>query len=375
MKNYGLATLHDFLGDLLVYRNLSPADPRLGNFQDKLEKSKLSSGMVPRKSDPEYARIMVVMLQEARSLETPVSIERLIYIGDTRLHDGTAFHNLCGIGGWRGLAFIGSEKQGGREAEILDQESQMICIANRWSGLMDFDHFRHAQGFPMDEATAVMIDIDKTAFGARGRNDHVIDEARIEAIHRTIRVMLEGDFDQVSFRMAYDRFNQPEFHAFTSDNQDYLAYICLILACGLYSLDGLERDVKTKRLTGFKHIITEVDEQSNRLPPVLRRIHDGIYRLVREGDPTPFKAFRFNEYKTTVERMGRLEENAEVDRLLQEEIVITQEVREVALLWRDRGALLFGLSDKPDEASMPSPELALSGYLPIHRTRTHAVGV
>jgi hypothetical protein len=36
--------------------------------------------------------------------------------------------------------------------------------------------------------------------------------------------------------------------------------------------------------------------------------------------------------------------------------------------------LLFCLSDKPDEASIPTPELALQGYAPIHRTPTHGVG-
>jgi len=36
--------------------------------------------------------------------------------------------------------------------------------------------------------------------------------------------------------------------------------------------------------------------------------------------------------------------------------------------WRDRGALLIGLSDKPDEASAPDRGLAGSGYRPLHRT-------
>jgi hypothetical protein len=42
--------------------------------------------------------------------------------------------------------------------------------------------------------------------------------------------------------------------------------------------------------------------------------------------------------------------------------------------WRRRGALLFGLSDKPDEASIPTPELASQGYRAIHRTATHVIG-
>ena len=40
----------------------------------------------------------------------------------------------------------------------------------------------------------------------------------------------------------------------------------------------------------------------------------------------------------------------DIEDLLQNEIVLTQEVRAAALRWRKNGALLFGLSDKPDEA-------------------------
>ena len=93
-----------------------------------------------------------------------------------------------------------------------------------------------------------------------------------------------------------------------------------------------------------------------------------------EGDPTPFKAFRRAEYIETISKMGTLDDDAPVSNLIAEEILITQEVREAALAWREEGALLFGLSDKPDEASMPTVELALQGYLPIHSVKTHAVG-
>ena len=72
--------------------------------------------------------------------------------------------------------------------------------------------------------------------------------------------------------------------------------------------------------------------------------------------------------------MGFLSDETPVETLLQQEILITQEVRTAALAWKTRGALLFGLSDKPDEASVPTPELAARGYQPLHRTETHAVG-
>lgn len=72
--------------------------------------------------------------------------------------------------------------------------------------------------------------------------------------------------------------------------------------------------------------------------------------------------------------MGQLSDKTPMSKLLAEEILITQEVRAQALVWKDQGALLFGLSDKPDEAAVPLPELAKQGYQPIHRMLTHVVG-
>ena len=60
--------------------------------------------------------------------------------------------------------------------------------------------------------------------------------------------------------------------------------------------------------------------------------------------------------------------------LLATRITLTAEVWRRVKLWRDRGALLFGLSDKPDEASFPSPDLEAEGYQPLHKTRALVVG-
>jgi hypothetical protein len=49
-------------------------------------------------------------------------------------------------------------------------------------------------------------------------------------------------------------------------------------------------------------------------------------------------------------------------------------VRETALWLKARGCLLLTMSDKPDEATLPTPELASQGYQPLHRTPTLAVG-
>ena len=60
--------------------------------------------------------------------------------------------------------------------------------------------------------------------------------------------------------------------------------------------------------------------------------------------------------------------------LLKKTITITQEVRQAALAWKDQGALLFGISDKPDEASIPTEAMARQGFQPIHRIETDVVG-
>lgn len=375
MKHYGRTSVHEFLGDFVVYRNLVPADPRLPPLSELRSEVGLPEGVIPRKSEPEYARVMAHLLQRARALEAPgAPIGRLVYLGDTRMNDGTAFVNLCRAGGWLGLAFIGAERDEPAHVEIVEREEGTLYLANRWAALSDFDRFCRERGFPLDERTAVIVDLDKTALGARGRNDHVIDRARVEAVRRTVGDLLGESFDPGGFQAAYERLNQPEFHPFTTDNQDYLAYVCLTLGSGLYGLEPLVAKVRAGRLMTFDQFITGMEDRAAELPINLRRIHDSVYALVQQGDPTPFKAFRYTEYQATVERMGWLEDSADVAELLGQEIVVTQEVRQVALEWRERGALLFGLSDKPDEASIPTEELASRGYRSIHRTETHAIG-
>jgi hypothetical protein len=221
----------------------------------------------------------------------------------------------------------------------------------------------------------VIVDLDKTAIGARGRNSHVIDQARIEAVRQTVESLLGEAFDLQRFLFSYNQLNQPEFHPFTADNQDYLAYICLILGSGLYDVEKIMREVRGRRLLSFRQFIDQVETHKSQLAPSLQAIHESIYANVQAGDPTPFKAFRYHEYQLTVQRMGWLPDSTPLDVLLREEIVLTHEVRALALDWKAQGAILFGLSDKPDEASIPQADLAAKGYQPLHRTVTHVVGM
>ena len=109
-------------------------------------------------------------------------------------------------------------------------------------------------------------------------------------------------------------------------------------------------------------------------PPRLQSIHKKIWANVRAGDPTPFKAFRYNEFRTTTAHMGCLADSASLEEFLSGEILLTREVRDLALAWQAQGALTFGLSDKPDEASIPTAELRAQGFVTLHQKKTHVLG-
>jgi len=376
MKNYGLTSISTFLGDNIVYRNLQPMDERLPSFSDIAARLGINATPIPRKSEPDYARVMAYLLRYACSLEGgKAAIQWLLYVGDTRLNDGTAFTNLCRAGGWPGIAFIGSEKQGQpAKVEVAQESGHTLYLANRWAMLEDFESHCREQGVTFDAHTAIIVDLDKTTLGARGRNDHVINAARLEAVRQTVQELLGSAFGAAGFEISYNLLNRTEFHPFTTDNQDYVAYLCLIVGSDLFTLDDLVDDIRSGKLSCFTEFLDLVEARVRELPYSLGRLHADIYSRVRAGEATPFKAFRYNEYRTTVSRMGKPAGDADIIARLDQEIVITQEVRERALAWQAQGALLFGLSDKPDEASIPSEPLLKQGYQAIHRTQTHALG-
>ncbi len=362
------ASLYDLLGDLVVYRNLEPADERLRTPQ-------LVGGAIPRKTEPAYAEAILRILSQAQALRSDKRLERLIYIGDTAMNDGQAIRNLGRVlSSSKGqhlpiYGFIGHERLG--ESKRIGTEDG-VMLANRWEALLDFIHFLRREGFAFDEATAVLLDLDKTAFGARGRNSHTIDAARVEAVRRTVEEVLGGDFSKAEFRAVYDELNQSQYHPFTADNQDYLAYICLMVSGGVYDFTQLLADLNAERLASFAQFIEACAERA--IDDELIPVHREVYANFRRGDPTPFKSFRHREYEETVRRMDHLPEDAGEERVLAEEIVITREVADACRFLRGRGALLFGLTDKPDESSIPRPELAQQGYLPLHRVTMKVVG-
>ena len=216
----------------------------------------------PRKLDPAYAQAMAWTLRRARALDAPeTQLAELVYLGDTALNDGNAFRNLRAAGTWRGWAFIGAE----RDEELTVSEKDGVYVANRWSALAEFISWLVVQqDAALDRRTAVIMDIDKTALGARGRNDSSIDRARIVAVEATAAGALGNEFDQVAFRRAYTELNAPRYHPFTADNQDNLAYVCLMVSAHVYSLEALQADIAAGRLRSAQDFMAWVDGAAGR---------------------------------------------------------------------------------------------------------------
>jgi hypothetical protein len=372
MKVHGKTSLAEFLGELIVYRNLEPADARLPGLGACWAEIGLAGPQVPRKAEPAYAQVIVHLLRRAQALVAPgTTIERLLYIGDTRLLDATAYRNIREAGGWPGLAFIASEQLS--EPPALTREGDLF-LANRWGLLGEFMSRAAAEGLAIGPGAAVVIDIDKTALGARGRNDGAVDRARVDGVRATVAALLGPGFDQQGFDRAYAELNQPAYHPFTADNQDYLAYICLAVGAGMIEFGELLAAVQAGTLRDFRGFLAAVAPRAEGAEARLAAVHRDIAARVAAGDPTPFKDFRRREYLATVARLGQLLDDAPLEARLRDEILVTQEVREAALAARSRGALLFGLSDKPDEASQPTDEARARGMQPLHHVRTHAFG-
>lgn len=366
---YSRATLADWLNDRIVYRNLTPGDPTLPSLREVWREIGLEAYRIPRKTEPVYAAAVMRFLEAAQSARSAPPLRSLLFIGDTHMNDGTAARNLAAHLPLRG--FIGADRLNEPEAVKYDS---ILMIANRWARLADFPEWAQREGLTCDERTAVLIDVDKTFVGARGRNDRVIDNARVAAVRQTVEELLGGDFDEGGFRGVYDKLNEQSYHHFTGDNQDYLAYICLMVVGGVFPADELWAELNAGRLTGFTQFVTLCDARHQRMGQGLPLAHREVTVNVRQGDPTPFKSFRYREYFTTVGRMDCLPDETPQADLLAGEILITGEVAQIAQRLSEMGVLTFGISDKPDEASSPPRSLAEEGGQPIHRVQMKVFG-
>jgi hypothetical protein len=357
------------MGDRVVYRNLEPMDEQISGLRESWREVGLDHYYVPRKTTPEYAAALNLFVKSAQRTRGQLPVERALFIGDTLMNDGTAARNLSAYQPVMG--FIGADRL---DEPISVEIKDDLMIANRWSALGDYVDWVRRSGFACDDRTVLLIDLDKTSLGARGRNDKVIDTARVQAVQRTMRSALGEQFDEGAFRAVYDRLNQPAYHYFTGDNQDYLAYVSLMVTGGVWAANDLWDALESGQLRDVEAYVAACDERRMVMSDDLLRAQDEVLRGLETEDPTPFKAFRRGEFFETVERMDVLGDEADENAVLGSEIVITAEVASVAAHLAEQGVLIMGISDKPDEASVPMPGAAAKGYRPIHRTTMKVLG-
>ncbi len=371
IEQFGLVSLSEFLDDRFVYRDLQPVDQRYQGYRQCAQRFGLDPAMIPSKTDPVYNKVAVWIVDHMQEQASTEEVEELLFIGDSRLTDGTAFQGMVAYAGWNGSCFICAEDPN-TEAQLSWDPETRVVEANRWYLLADWIQEMRSNRLQLNARTAVIIDIDKTALGARGRNDSVIDNARFTSLHKALRESLH-DFDFNAFRTLYATINREEYMNLTVDNQDYVIYICLMILNGEISLKEVGDMVQ--KHTHFEQLVRWISTQASKnFTMQLRQLHDQYQMCAKSGDRTPFKQFRRQEFLDTVLRMGHMPAQASCEEYLQQELCITQEVRELCLWLAARGCLILALSDKPPEASIPHKRWH-KGLLPVHRTQTHAVGV
>ena len=375
LQSFGRAKLADFFGDMVIYRNLEPLDRRLPGLKSAGYRMDVANDRIPRKQEPEYAKAAIWFAKQAQKLrKVNVSLSEILFVGDTFFNDGGAYTNIRTLTEWAGACFIGSEKPKDEPAAEVDENN--IFNTNRWAALSDWAKWLLDQALHVDSRTAAIIDIDKTVLGAKGRNDHVINEARLEGIFRTMDAVLGENFDRAKFENHYRELNRGKYHFLTEDNQDYLAYICMVLNAGLIDYQEIQSEIANGSLDNFEQFLRWVNSRMMIRPMSgenLRQVHEAVVGAVHVGDPTPFKRFRRQEFITTVERMGNVADTASVEEMLLNEITLTNEVCELVEWLKARNVLLLSLSDKPDEASCPDPHISPE-LPPVHKASTHRVG-
>ncbi|MBE0636558.1 hypothetical protein IH601_11235 [Candidatus Bipolaricaulota bacterium] len=375
MTGFSSGTLDDVFGGFLVYRNLIPVDDRLPTIGDLRSKLGMARDRLPRKAEPEYASVIGEILREARRLSgTASDASRLVFVGDTMHNDVSAFSNLCQAMGWQGRAFIADEGPSAcRETRAL-AAGQNLTVSNQWSDVASFVEDGLLDGFGCDEGTMIVVDIDKTLLGARGRNDQVIDRARRQAAYEVARDHADESLAaEDAFARIYNVVNGSAFHPLTGDNQDAVAYVSLLVAGGMIDLEELTASVANGQIDGFRAFVNDLETRRSQLTDALAQLQQSVYVQVKAGNPTPFSSFRQAEYRCTTGLMGHLSNDASRETMLDEEIVITEEVWMAIKRWKAQGCVIFGLSDKPDEACFP-PDTRVEGGLPIHLARTHIIG-
>jgi hypothetical protein len=328
-RRFQRGKLSDFLGKNIVFRELEPIDNSLPRFSDL--KEKLGFYRLPRKKDPEYAMAL------SEIFRAKGDFNKILYIGDTLMSDLSVIKNFADMGKFAVMGIIT------RENEIEGFEKRDNYIFNgSWANLPRVARYVEDNFFSIDNGTILVVDIDKTAIGARGRNERAIDRARMDAIFMLVENIFPG-FSKEQFLSVYSAINNKKFFYLTEDNQDFTSILSILVFSGTVELNALQN---------FGTLL-EVLQNVNVKNPVLMEYVETVMENIKKKNPTAFPQFRKAEFEKTVARMDFLSDDESESKLLEEEILITKEVYDTTLSLKEKGAFVFGVSDKPALSSMP----------------------
>ena len=334
---YKRAKLNDIYEDYIVFRELNPIKKSLPQFNEI--QSKLGFSHLPRKKENplDYVKALSYIFQSVRPFQ------KILYIGDTNMSDGGVIKAFTAL---RTYQIVGIITQEEKENKIEFEGN--IVKSTKWMNMKHILKMVEDNGFHIDYNTVVIIDIDKTFIGARGRNDKAIDNARMDAII-SIAKKIFPSFDRETFSQIYSTINAKKFYPLTNDNQDIVSIISIVIYSGAISLKQFE---KAFELGIIKNPISFFGSCKIK-NELLENIVENVKNNIKMKNPTPFPTFRNEEFKSTIERMDFLTDNTPKEKLLKEEIMITKEVYEVGEIAKMNKAVVFGVSDKPILSSVP----------------------
>ncbi|RMD78716.1 MAG: hypothetical protein D6823_05545 [Chloroflexi bacterium] len=340
------ATIADLTDDRVIYRDLQPCDPTLPSLPMLRAELGLPVNVTPRKRDVAYARVIVALARAAQALRNGPPLTTVAVIGDTE-NDRLLTVHLQSLNEVATYGFIGVDRP---VAPATLEWNDVVATATRWALVHEWAAELTARGVNWSQ-TAVLIDIDKTLLGPRGRSDGAIDEARAEAALSVATELLGDQFDRALFRRNYTELCRREWHALTLDNQDYTVAIALFATIAVFDLPAIE----VQLAAGLSPTLLELLIAAQQVPAELQPLRKQLIERIEAGDPTPFIQFRRAELVTTAARMadGRL--------------TLSNELFRLGRALQEQGALLLAASDKPAESALPSPEQAAAGLLPLHR--------
>ncbi|MEF3273513.1 MAG: hypothetical protein K6356_03800 [Chloroflexus sp.] len=341
------ATIADLTADRVIYRDLQPCDPALPGIATLRTVLGLPANVTPRKRDMAYARVILALARAAQAMRNGPALTTVVVIGDTE-NDRLLTIHLQHLGEVATYGFIGVDRP---VAPATLEWSDTVATATRWALAQQWAAELTARGVNWAQ-TAVLIDIDKTLLGPRGRSDGAIDDARAEAAMIVATELLGDRFDRSLFRRNYTELCRREWHTITLDNQDYTVALALFATIEVFDLPALE----VQLAAGLAPTLLELLIAAQQVPTELEALRRQLIERIEAGDPTPFTQFRRAELVTTAARMndGRL--------------TLSSELFALGRTLQAQGALLLAASDKPAESALPSPEQAAAGLLPLHRT-------